>query len=46
MLVADGRWRTPGVYNAEQFDPDPFMEAMGKWGLPWVVQENPTMVGV
>ena len=44
MLVADGRWHKPGVYNAEQFDPDPFMDAMGKWGLPWAIDENPVMV--
>jgi saccharopine dehydrogenase (NAD+, L-lysine-forming) len=44
MLVADGRWKKPGVYNAEQFDPDPFVEAMGKWGLPWVEDFNPVLV--
>lgn len=44
MLVADGTWRKPGVFNLEEFDPDPFMEALNKWGLPWVVEENPVMV--
>ena len=44
MLVADGRWRNPGVYTAEEFNPDPFMEAMNEWGLPWVVDENPVLV--
>jgi len=24
----------------EQFDPDPFMEALNKYGLPWQVMEN------
>jgi saccharopine dehydrogenase (NAD+, L-lysine-forming) len=28
-------WRKPGVYNVEQFDPDPFLEAMPKYGIDW-----------
>ncbi len=44
MLVATGQWQKPGVYNLEEFDPDPFMEALNKWGLPWVVEENPEVV--
>ena len=44
MLVADGRWQKPGVYNVEEFDPDPYMEALNKWGLPWVVEEHPETV--
>ncbi len=44
MLVMDGRWRKPGVYNLEQLDPDPFMDALGEWGLPWKVEENPVLV--
>lgn len=44
MLVADGRWRKPGVFNVEQFDPDPFMDALNRWGLPWVVDEHPETV--
>jgi len=23
------------VFNMEQFDPDPFMEALNQHGLPW-----------
>ena len=44
MLVLQGLWRKPGVYNVEEFDPDPFMEALNRWGLPWVVCENPKLV--
>ena len=44
MLVADGRWKRPGVYTVEEFDPDPFMEALNKWGLPWIEERNPVMV--
>jgi saccharopine dehydrogenase (NAD+, L-lysine-forming) len=44
MLVMDGRWRRPGVYNVEEFDPDPFMDARNEWGLPWTVDEHPVPV--
>lgn len=44
MLVMNGTWRKPGVYNIEEFDPDPFMEALNKWGLPWKISENPELV--
>ena len=43
-LVMDVTWKQPGVYNLEELDPDPFMEALNKYGLPWVVVENPQMV--
>jgi len=29
----------PGVWNMEQFDPDPFMEDLNAYGLPWKVVE-------
>ncbi len=38
MLVMNGTWKGPGVFNIEEFNPDPFMDALNKWGLPW--QEN------
>jgi saccharopine dehydrogenase (NAD+, L-lysine-forming) len=44
MLVMTGKWRKPGVWNMEQFDPDPFMDALNKWGLPWVEDFNPVLV--
>jgi len=44
MLLMDGRWKKAGVYNVEEFDPDPFMEALNKYGLPWKVVENPVIV--
>jgi saccharopine dehydrogenase (NAD+, L-lysine-forming) len=34
-LIAEGLWRRPGVWNMEQHDPDPFMEALSVHGLPW-----------
>ncbi len=44
LLVCKGIWRKAGVYNCEEFDPDCYMEALTKYGLPWVVEENPVLV--
>lgn len=30
-----GLWKRPGVWNVEEFDPDPFMDELNKQGLPW-----------
>lgn len=35
MMLLQGYWKKPGVFNVEEFDPDPFMERIGKYGLPW-----------
>ena len=44
MMVVKGLWKRPGVFNVEEFDPDPFMDALNRYGLPWVVEENPVLV--
>lgn len=44
MMMVTGKWNGKGVFNVEEFDPDPYMEALNKWGLPWVVDENPQTV--
>ncbi|MCD7780457.1 MAG: saccharopine dehydrogenase family protein [Candidatus Gastranaerophilales bacterium] len=44
MMIIKGIWKKPGVYNIEEFNPDPFMEALNKWGLPWKINENPELV--
>ena len=36
-MMLTGKWRGEGVFNMEQFDPDPFLEAIGPRGLPWKV---------
>lgn len=38
-LVVKGLWRGHGVFNMEQFNPDPFMEMLNEHGLPWQVKE-------
>lgn len=35
MMYLKGLWKRPGVWNVEEFDPDPFMEQLNKQGLPW-----------
>ena len=44
MMVVKGIWNKPGVFTVEEFDPDPFMDALNKYGLPWVACENPVLV--
>lgn len=43
-MILTGKWKKPGVYNIEEFDPDPFMEELNKFGLPWVENFSPTLV--
>ena len=43
-LVVQGIWKKPGVYTTDEFDPDPYMEMLNKYGLPWVVDEDPVLV--
>jgi saccharopine dehydrogenase (NAD+, L-lysine-forming) len=35
MMIVTGKWTGKGVFNMEQFDPDPFMERLTMHGLPW-----------
>ena len=44
MLVVTNQWKKPGVFTTDEFDPDPYMEALNQWGLPWKVVENPVLV--
>ena len=43
-LVLNGTWKKPGVFTTDEFDPDPYMDMLNKWGLPWVVDEHPVTV--
>jgi len=38
MLMVTGVWRGKGVFNMEEMDPDPFMEKLNIYGLPWQVK--------
>jgi saccharopine dehydrogenase (NAD+, L-lysine-forming) len=41
-LMLNGTWKKKGVWNMEQFDPDPFMDMLNQHGLPWHVIECDT----
>ena len=34
-MFMQGLWKKPGVFNVEEFNPDPFMEQLNLQGLPW-----------
>ena len=44
MMVMTGKWKNPGVNNIEEFDPDPFMDALNVFGLPWQESFSPDLV--
>lgn len=44
MMVMTGKWNKPGVHNIEEFDPDPFMEALNEFGLPWQESFDPELI--
>jgi saccharopine dehydrogenase-like NADP-dependent oxidoreductase len=44
-LLAEGSWRGTGVMSPEQFDPDPFLEAMSRAQMPWQVRDDTARVG-
>jgi saccharopine dehydrogenase (NAD+, L-lysine-forming) len=39
LMMLEGRWQGRGVFNMEQFEAAPFMDALNKYGLPWTVLE-------
>ncbi|MCL1631542.1 saccharopine dehydrogenase family protein [Sporolactobacillus sp. CPB3-1] len=43
-MVMTGKWKGPGVFNIEEFDPDPFMDALNQFGLPWHESFAPALI--
>ena len=43
-MLLTGKWNKPGVHNIEEFDPDPFMDDLNKFGLPWKESFSPDLV--
>ena len=39
-MFMEGKWKKPGVWNVEQFNPDPFMADLNTYGLPWKELHN------
>jgi saccharopine dehydrogenase (NAD+, L-lysine-forming) len=44
LLMHTEKWLRPGVYNVEEFDPDPFMKLLNENGLPWNESFSPVLV--
>lgn len=42
-MMLTGAWMKPGVFNTEEMDPDPFMEALNQYGLPWHAKLDVTL---
>jgi len=38
-LMLEKKWKAKGVFNMEEFDPDPFMDELMVQGLPWKIIE-------
>ncbi|MDO3388792.1 saccharopine dehydrogenase family protein [Gilvimarinus sp. SDUM040013] len=45
-MMLERKWAGAGVWNMEQLDPDPFMEDLNKYGLPWQVVELNEQTGM
>ena len=43
-MLLTGKWNKKGVHTVEEFDPDPFLEALDKYGLPKKESYNPKLV--
>jgi saccharopine dehydrogenase (NAD+, L-lysine forming) len=38
-MILTGKWKQAGVFNMEEFNPDPFMDDLNTYGLPWQVTD-------
>ena len=44
MMLLTGKWTEKGVHTVEEFDPDPFLDALDKYGLPRSENFAPVLV--
>ncbi len=44
LMLLTGQWDKAGVYTVEEFNPDPFLDALDKYGLPRRENHNPALV--
>ena len=44
LMMLTGKWIKPGVHTVEEFDPDPFLDALDKYGLPKSESHDPVLV--
>ena len=44
LMLLTGKWTQKGVHTVEEFDPDPFLAALDKYGLPRSEDHDPVLV--
>ena len=44
LMLLTGKWNTKGVHTVEEFDPDPYLDALDKYGLPRSESHAPALV--
>ena len=44
LMLLTGKWTQKGVHTVEEFDPDPFLDALDKYGLPRSEDHDPVLV--
>ena len=44
LMLLTGKWTEKGVHTVEEFDPDPFLDALDKYGLPRRESRSPELV--
>ncbi len=44
LMLLTGKWNKKGVFTVEEFDPDPYLDALTKYGLPFLESDAPTLV--
>ena len=44
LMLLTGKWTKTGVHTVEEFDPDPFLDALDRYGLPRSESHDPKLV--
>lgn len=44
LMLLTGKWDKKGVHTVEEFDPDPFLDALDQYGLPRSESHTPVLV--
>ena len=44
LMLLNGQWDQKGVHTVEEFNPDPFLEALDQYGLPKTESFDPVLV--
>ncbi|WP_173553171.1 saccharopine dehydrogenase family protein [Sharpea azabuensis] len=44
LMLLEKKWNKAGVYTVEEFDPDPFIAALDRYGLPKKENHHPVLV--